>query len=172
MSSMSAFSSCSKVGSIMNSPFTRATRTSEMGPLKGMSLTAMAAETRGQGRFGKALLPRRGKRGRSPLHSRRGHTPRRTQDHRDTTHLDRNRLYPRPPRIGRVWRMRGHSSGLSRRHAALRRLLRGSIRAWWSSLQPRQAPSGRSSRLPAASPEASSSAKAAQATTKSSPRAL
>ena len=44
MSSMSARSSCSKLGLITNSPSIRATRTSLMGPLNGMSLTAIAAD--------------------------------------------------------------------------------------------------------------------------------
>ena len=42
--SISAFSSCSKVGLITNWPSIRATRTSEIGPPKGMSETANAAE--------------------------------------------------------------------------------------------------------------------------------
>ena len=42
MMSMSAFSSCSKVGLMTNRPSMRATRTSEIGPPKGMSETANA----------------------------------------------------------------------------------------------------------------------------------
>ena len=44
MMSMSASFICSKVGSIMYSPFTRATRTSLMGHSKGMSEQARAVE--------------------------------------------------------------------------------------------------------------------------------
>ena len=44
MRSMSAFSNWSKVGLMTNSPLIRATRTSEIGPLKGISETARAAE--------------------------------------------------------------------------------------------------------------------------------
>ena len=44
MMSMSAFSICWKVGSMTYCPSMRATRTSEMGPPKGMSDTASAAE--------------------------------------------------------------------------------------------------------------------------------
>ena len=42
--SISAFASSSKVGFILNCPSIRATRTSEIGPLKGISETANAAE--------------------------------------------------------------------------------------------------------------------------------
>ena len=44
MMSMSACSSASKVGLMTYSPLMRATRTSEIGPLKGTSDTASAAE--------------------------------------------------------------------------------------------------------------------------------
>ncbi|OQA49550.1 MAG: hypothetical protein BWY47_00717 [Bacteroidetes bacterium ADurb.Bin302] len=44
MMSRSAFSNCSKVGLITNFPSIRATRTSEIGPLNGISLTAIAAD--------------------------------------------------------------------------------------------------------------------------------
>ena len=42
--SRSAFSNCSNVGFTTNSPSMRATRTSEIGPLNGISETAIAAE--------------------------------------------------------------------------------------------------------------------------------
>ena len=44
MMSMSACLSCSKVGLIMYSPLMRDTRTSEIGPPKGISETARAAD--------------------------------------------------------------------------------------------------------------------------------
>ena len=44
MMSMSAFSSCWKVGSMTNSPSMRATRTSEIGPWNGTSDTERAAD--------------------------------------------------------------------------------------------------------------------------------
>ena len=44
MISISAFSNSANVGLMTNLPSTRATRTSEIGPLKGMSETAKAAE--------------------------------------------------------------------------------------------------------------------------------
>ena len=42
--STSKFSTCAGVGLIINSPLIRPTRTSEIGPSNGMSLTAIAAE--------------------------------------------------------------------------------------------------------------------------------